>query len=132
MEAAGMMGLTPQQGRCLDAIRRHAEAEHSPSVRELMVEMGVRSSGRVQEVLCALRERGYIEWTPSKARSIRLTGVDLNPLALDKLASEELRLGLAAITGILAHREGGYAPETCKTLRNIADRLECKPKGRAA
>lgn len=47
---------------------------------------------------------------------------------LNAATDEYLRRLAAHVAGILAAREGGYAPKTAAAYRRIADRLEAKPR----
>lgn len=46
--------------------------EYSPSVREVRDAMGYRSTSPVQHHLNTLRERGWLSWTPKRARSFQI------------------------------------------------------------
>ena len=48
------------------------ENQHSPSIRQMMRAMGLRSPAPIQSRLEHLRSKGYIEWTEGKARTIRI------------------------------------------------------------
>lgn len=48
------------------------ENQHSPSIRQMMRAMGLRSPAPIQSRLEHLRNKGYIEWTEGKARTIRI------------------------------------------------------------
>lgn len=50
-------------------IRQH---QHSPSIRQMMQAMNLRSPAPIQSRLDHLRIKGYIEWTEGKARTIRM------------------------------------------------------------
>ena len=50
-------------------IRMH---QHSPSIRQMMQAMKLKSPAPVQSRLEHLRAKGYIEWTEGKARTIRI------------------------------------------------------------
>jgi repressor LexA len=50
-------------------IRQH---QHSPSIRQMMQAMQLKSPAPVQSRLEHLRAKGYIEWTEGKARTIRI------------------------------------------------------------
>lgn len=52
-----------------DYIRRH---QYSPSIRQMMQAMKLKSPAPVQSRLEHLRTKGYIEWTEGKARTIRI------------------------------------------------------------
>jgi repressor LexA len=49
------------------------EYQHSPSIRQMMKAMGLKSPAPVQSRLEHLRTKGYIDWNEGKARTIRLT-----------------------------------------------------------
>jgi repressor LexA len=50
-------------------IRSH---QHSPSIRQMMQAMSLKSPAPIQSRLEHLRTKGYIEWSEGKARTIRL------------------------------------------------------------
>ncbi|GBE95140.1 transcriptional repressor LexA [Nostoc cycadae] len=50
-------------------IRTH---QHSPSIRQMMQGMNLKSPAPIQSRLEHLRNKGYIEWTEGKARTIRV------------------------------------------------------------
>lgn len=85
------IGLTARQRECLELIERHqAMFKQTPSRRELANMLGLKSPGRVVELLRGLQERGWITFLPRRARSITLlseptprTGGYELPLALD-------------------------------------------------
>lgn len=52
-----------------DYIRQH---QHSPSIRQMMQAMNLKSPAPVQSRLEHLRAKGYIDWTEGKARTIRI------------------------------------------------------------
>lgn len=49
------------------------ENQHSPSIRQMMRAMGLKSPAPIQSRLDHLRTKGYINWTEGRARTIRLT-----------------------------------------------------------
>ena len=48
------------------------EYQHSPSIRQMMQAMQLKSPAPVQSRLEHLRAKGYIEWTEGRARTIRI------------------------------------------------------------
>lgn len=68
-----MESLTEAQRQLYDwlaeYIRQH---QHSPSIRQMMTAMNLKSPAPVQSRLEHLRNKGYIEWTEGQARTIRL------------------------------------------------------------
>lgn len=53
----------------IDYIREH---QHSPSIRQMMRAMGLKSPAPIQSRLEHLRKKGYIDWTEGQARTIRI------------------------------------------------------------
>lgn len=70
-----MTRLTERQAQVLEIIRRHlARNGHSPTVREIAHELGVRSTCTVQKHLEALQRKGMIVKSRYGYRSIELQG----------------------------------------------------------
>ncbi len=46
--------------------------QHSPSIRQMMQAMGLKSPAPIQSRLKHLQEKGYISWQEGKARTMRL------------------------------------------------------------
>ncbi|BAZ29461.1 SOS-response transcriptional repressor, LexA [Cylindrospermum sp. NIES-4074] len=46
--------------------------QHSPSIRQMMLAMNLRSPAPIQSRLEHLRTKGYIDWNEGKARTIRV------------------------------------------------------------
>jgi repressor LexA len=53
----------------VDYIRQN---QHSPSIRQMMKAMGLKSPAPIQSRLEHLRTKGYIDWDEGKARTIRI------------------------------------------------------------
>lgn len=67
------LGLTPQQSKCLRAIRAHQSAHQvSPTVRDLMAELGLASTSGVIRLLKGLEARGCIKRMQGRARAITM------------------------------------------------------------
>jgi repressor LexA len=54
----------------IDYIRQY---QHSPSIRQMMKAMGLKSPAPIQSRLEHMRAKGYIDWTEGRARTIRIT-----------------------------------------------------------
>lgn len=68
-----MEPLTQAQQELYDWLVVHIrENHHSPSIREMMRAMKLKSPAPIQSRLDHLRNKGYISWTEGKARTIRL------------------------------------------------------------
>lgn len=68
-----MMGITPRQQACLDAIRAfQAQTGKMPSVTELRVALGLASKSAASRLLQRLAQRGAIERVPGGERAIAL------------------------------------------------------------
>ena len=48
------------------------EFQHSPSIRQMMEAMGLKSPAPIQSRLKHLQEKGYISWQEGKARTLQL------------------------------------------------------------
>ncbi|MGJ3246563.1 MAG: transcriptional repressor LexA [Elainellaceae cyanobacterium] len=68
-----MESLTEVQQELYDWLVEYIrENQHSPSIRQMMRAMGLKSPAPIQSRLEHLRNKGYIGWTEGKARTIRL------------------------------------------------------------
>lgn len=68
-----METLTEAQQQLYDWLAVYIQQhQHSPSIRQMMQAMKLRSPAPVQSRLEHLRLKGYIEWTEGKARTIRI------------------------------------------------------------
>ncbi len=68
-----MESLTPAQQELYDWLVEYIkETQHAPSIRQMMVAMNLRSPAPVQSRLERLRNKGYIDWTDGKARTLRI------------------------------------------------------------
>ncbi|MEO1208129.1 MAG: transcriptional repressor LexA [Cyanobacteria bacterium J06638_20] len=68
-----MERLTTVQQQLYDWLVEYIrENQHSPSIRQMMKAMGLKSPAPIQSRLEHLRTKGYIAWTEGKARTIRL------------------------------------------------------------
>ncbi|NCJ04968.1 repressor LexA [Synechococcales cyanobacterium C] len=57
----------------VDYIGQH---QHAPSIRQMMESMRLRSPAPVQSRLDHLRRKGYIDWQPGQARTLRIVHPD--------------------------------------------------------
>lgn len=68
-----MEPLTPAQKELYDWLVEYIRTnQHSPSIRQMMKAMNLKSPAPIQSRLEHLRKKGYIEWSEGKARTIRL------------------------------------------------------------
>lgn len=68
-----MEPLTPAQQELYDWLIQYInENQHAPSIRQMMKAMNLRSPAPVQSRLERLRNKGYIDWTEGKARTLRI------------------------------------------------------------
>ena len=54
------------------------EFQHSPSIRQMMEAMGLRSPAPIQSRLKHLQEKGFISWQGGKARTLKLLSDKFN------------------------------------------------------
>ena len=68
-----METLTPAQQELYDWLVDYIRTnQHSPSIRQMMKAMDLKSPAPIQSRLEHLKNKGYIEWTEGKARTIRI------------------------------------------------------------
>lgn len=68
-----MESLTEAQQQLYDWLAQYVrQYQHSPSIRQMMQAMNLKSPAPIQSRLEHLRAKGYIEWTEGKARTIRI------------------------------------------------------------
>ena len=68
-----MENLTPAQKELYDWLVEYIQTtQHAPSIRQMMVAMNLRSPAPIQSRLERLRNKGYIDWTDGKARTMRI------------------------------------------------------------
>ena len=65
--------LTDAQNELYDWIRNYVkDFQHSPSIRQMMNAMGLKSPAPIQSRLKHLQEKGFIFWQEGKARTLQL------------------------------------------------------------
>ena len=73
MEAFSEDSLTPAQNELYGWIKDYMkEFQHSPSIRQMMQAMGLKSPAPIQSRLKHLQEKGYISWQEGKARTMQI------------------------------------------------------------
>ncbi len=72
MEASNN-NLTNAQNELYEWIKNYLkDFQHSPSIRQMMQAMGLKSPAPIQSRLKHLQEKGYISWQEGKARTMQL------------------------------------------------------------
>ena len=82
--------LTDAQKELFDWIREYIfDFQHSPSIRQMMQGMGLKSPAPIQSRLKHLQEKGYISWQEGKARTLKLVDdfVEKNVPVLGSIAA---------------------------------------------
>ena len=65
--------LSEAQNELLEWIRDYVKKfNHSPSIRQMMSAMGLKSPAPIQSRLKHLQEKGYISWQEGRARTLQL------------------------------------------------------------
>ena len=73
METLPNNNLTEAQSELYGWIKNYIkEFQHSPSIRQMMHGMGLKSPAPIQSRLKHLQEKGYIAWQEGKARTMQL------------------------------------------------------------
>ncbi|MGA0162210.1 MAG: transcriptional repressor LexA, partial [Vulcanococcus sp.] len=83
------------------------EHRHSPSIRQMMEAMGLRSPAPIQSRLRHLQQKGWITWKEGQARTLQLLG--------DALGGGIPVLGAVAAGGLV------------ETFDDVEERLELEP-----
>ena len=84
-----------------------ADNRHSPSIRQMMQGMGLRSPAPIQSRLRHLQQKGWITWQEGQARTLQLLGDAADSLGIrHRLAATVL--GLRTIVD--AHHLRGMSP----------------------
>ena len=82
--------LTDAQKELFEWIREYIfDFQHSPSIRQMMQGMGLKSPAPIQSRLKHLQEKGYISWQEGKARTLKLVDdfVEKNVPVLGSIAA---------------------------------------------
>lgn len=67
--------LTPAQQELYDWLADYiGSCHHSPSIRQMMQAMGLKSPAPIQSRLRHLQEKGWITWNEGQARTLQLLG----------------------------------------------------------
>jgi len=73
METSEVNNLTNAQNELYMWIKNYMrEFQHSPSIRQMMQAMGLKSPAPIQSRLKHLQEKGYISWQEGKARTMQI------------------------------------------------------------
>ena len=73
MNGAVNNNLTDAQNELLEWIKNYLkDFQHSPSIRQMMDAMGLKSPAPIQSRLKHLQEKGYISWQEGRARTLQL------------------------------------------------------------
>ena len=73
MKASEGNNLTDAQNELYAWIKNYMrEFQHSPSIRQMMQAMGLKSPAPIQSRLKHLQEKGYISWQEGKARTMQI------------------------------------------------------------
>ena len=99
--------LTPAQKELYEWLADFiASHHHSPSIRQMMQAMGLRSPAPIQSRLKHLQEKGWITWQEGQARTLQLIG--------------ELIPGIPVLGAVAA---GGLV----ETFNDVEERLDLNP-----
>ena len=73
METFSEGDLTSAQNELYEWIKNYLrEFQHSPSIRQMMQAMNLKSPAPIQSRLKHLQEKGYISWQEGKARTMQI------------------------------------------------------------
>tara|TARA_Y100000589_G_C27142593_1_gene625381 strand:+ start:788 stop:1405 length:618 start_codon:yes stop_codon:yes gene_type:complete len=73
VKTSNLGDLTHAQNELYEWIKNYMkDFQHSPSIRQMMSAMGLKSPAPIQSRLKHLQEKGYISWQEGKARTLKL------------------------------------------------------------
>ena len=73
MPSSSLESLTPAQQELYDWLADYIGShQHSPSIRQMMAAMGLRSPAPIQSRLRHLQQKGWITWQEGQARTLQL------------------------------------------------------------
>ena len=85
--------LTDAQNELFSWIKNYMrEFQHSPSIRQMMQAMGLKSPAPIQSRLKHLQDKGYISWQEGKARTMQI---------VDKVLGDIPIMGSVAAGGLI-------------------------------
>ena len=119
-----MESLTPAQKELYNWLVEYIRStQHAPSIRQMMKAMNLRSPAPVQSRLERLRNKGYIDWTDGKARTLRILHQPDKGLSIEgeiaagglvePFADEKSRLDLSDL----------FSRSDCYVLRVVGDSM---------
>ena len=83
MEDSIKSNLTDAQNELLEWIRDYIrDFQHSPSIRQMMQAMGLKSPAPIQSRLKHLQEKGYISWQEGKSRTLKIVDEIVNGIPI--------------------------------------------------
>ena len=86
--------LTDAQNELFEWIKKYVkDFNHSPSIRQMMKAMGLKSPAPIQSRLKHLQDKGYISWQEGRARTLQL--------AKDLVSNEIPVMGSVAAGGLI-------------------------------
>ena len=104
---SGQQELTSAQQELYDWLATYIGAQrHSPSIRQMMEAMGLRSPAPIQSRLRHLQQKGWITWQEGQARTLQLLGGPNDGIPV---------LGAVAAGGLV------------ETFDDVQDRLDLAP-----
>tara|TARA_B100000963_G_scaffold360516_1_gene391686 strand:+ start:3919 stop:4536 length:618 start_codon:yes stop_codon:yes gene_type:complete len=93
MESVENNNLTEAQNELYRWIKNYMkDFQHSPSIRQMMQAMGLKSPAPIQSRLKHLQEKGYISWQEGKARTMQI---------VDEIANGIPIMGSVAAGGLI-------------------------------
>ena len=73
MENSSVDNLTDAQNELYEWIKEYMKKfQHSPSIRQMMLAMGLKSPAPIQSRLKHLQEKGWLSWQEGKARTLQI------------------------------------------------------------
>jgi repressor LexA len=108
--------LTPAQQELYDWLKGYiGEHRHSPSIRQMMEAMGLRSPAPIQSRLRHLQQKGWLTWQEGQARTLQLLGGAAQAFGMGASNPSIPVLGAVAAGGLV------------ETFDDVQERLDLGP-----
>ncbi len=108
--------LTPAQQELYDWLAQYiGEHRHSPSIRQMMEAMGLRSPAPIQSRLRHLQQKGWLTWQEGQARTLQLLGEAAEAFGMGGGSPSIPVLGAVAAGGLV------------ETFHDVQDSLDLAP-----
>ena len=112
--------LTEAQNELYSWIRNYLnEFQHSPSIRQMMQAMGLKSPAPIQSRLKHLQEKGYISWQEGKARTMQIVEEVFDGVPQAEVAKGDIENGIDIVS--LLNEKTGFLKSNGEARRALSE-----------